>query len=157
MRADLRDKWLKNGYVVVRHLFDEKRTQKLQAISEKILQQWRTNNPETGNPCGGPQATVMRHLNHWGYFDNPPHPLCDLMDAVADKEVLAVGRERGGQIQMGVTVAWLGFKGPLVLGDSPGQIARFVEGDAPVVVVICELRPDQRDGLELLDGIGKLA
>ena len=97
MRVDLRDQWLRNGYVVVGRIFDERRTQELQAINEKILEQWRTNNPETGKPGGGPEATVMHHLNHWGYFDNPPHPLCDLMDAVADEEVLAVGREILGE------------------------------------------------------------
>lgn len=92
MPPTLRDHWLTTGYVVVRHVFDRDRTARLRLICDAILAQWRVANPETGKPGGGPDSTVMRHLNHSGYFQDHPEWLGELMDVVADDTVLKVVR-----------------------------------------------------------------
>lgn len=92
MDLNLREQWENEGYVVLSGVFDKARTARLQTICEAILAQWRTNNPEKNQPGGGPDATVMRHLNHPGYFGEHPAWLGELMDAVADEKVLDVAR-----------------------------------------------------------------
>ena len=59
--------WKAHGYIVVRRMFSPRRTAALEAACERVLRQWRRENPETGQPGGGPEATVMRHLVHAGY------------------------------------------------------------------------------------------
>lgn len=90
MNENLQMQWETMGYVVVRQLFDPARTAQLQRITDAILTQWRLENPETGKPGGAASATVMRHLNHPGYFRQQPGWLGELLDAVADPQVLAV-------------------------------------------------------------------
>jgi ectoine hydroxylase-related dioxygenase (phytanoyl-CoA dioxygenase family) len=92
MAENLQTQWENEGYVVVRNLFDPGRTERLLNIANRILAQWRTENPETGKPGGPPSATVMRHLNHPGYFRQPAPELGELLDAVADPQVLAIAR-----------------------------------------------------------------
>jgi ectoine hydroxylase-related dioxygenase (phytanoyl-CoA dioxygenase family) len=92
MDGDLRMMWETEGYVVQRGIFDPERTARLRTLCDGILAQWRTNNPETNQPGGKPDATVMRHLNHPGYFRAHPAARHDLMDAIADPQVLAVAR-----------------------------------------------------------------
>lgn len=86
----LRQQYVTDGYVVVRNVFDKERAARLRAICDKVLEQWRVRNPETGEPGGKPDATVMRHLNHPGYFAEDPAQLGELMEAVADEKVLTV-------------------------------------------------------------------
>lgn len=86
----LEKQWEEEGYVVVRGLFDPNRTACLRDICLDVLKQWRVCNPEKGEPGGGPESTVMRHLNHPGYFGTGKDGLADLMHAVADEEVLHV-------------------------------------------------------------------
>jgi hypothetical protein len=88
----LREQWQTQGYIVIRGLFPSARTAQLRKICETILDQWRVENPATGKPGGPPEATVMRHLNHPGYFRQQPEWLGTLMDAVADPAVLAIAR-----------------------------------------------------------------
>lgn len=92
MNDDLRTMWETEGYVVERGLFGAERTARLRTLCEEILAQWRAKNPETGQPGGAPDATVMRHLNHPGYFRSHPEWRPDLMDAIADPQVLAIAR-----------------------------------------------------------------
>ena len=92
MEANLREQWENEGYVVLRGLFDPERTAQLHKICDAILGQWGINNPEKGKPGGKPDATVMRHLNHPGYFREQAEWLPVLMDAVADEQVLNVAR-----------------------------------------------------------------
>jgi ectoine hydroxylase-related dioxygenase (phytanoyl-CoA dioxygenase family) len=94
---DLQEQWLKDGYAVVRGVFDPRRAERLRMIGDAILEQWRVANPETGQPGGGPDATVMRHLNHPGYFTGHPEWFGDLMDAVADDKVLGIVRAVFGE------------------------------------------------------------
>ena len=89
---DLQTQWKNDGYVVVRGLFDPNRTARLRDICFDVLAQWRVCNPEKGEPGGGADATVMRHLNHLGYFGDDRAGLCDLMHAVADQNVLQLVR-----------------------------------------------------------------
>jgi ectoine hydroxylase-related dioxygenase (phytanoyl-CoA dioxygenase family) len=97
MRENLREQWEEEGYVVLREIFDDARTAQLLTITDAILTQWRTENPETGKPGGGPDATVMRHLNHSGYVRRPPNWLPALMDAVADPKILDIARTIMGE------------------------------------------------------------
>lgn len=92
MKTNLREQWETTGYAVVPVIFDAKRTAKLLTICDAILNQWRTENPETGKPGGASDATVMRHLNHPGYFTTSTEGLGELMDAVAHPQVLNIAR-----------------------------------------------------------------
>ncbi|MBX3011004.1 MAG: phytanoyl-CoA dioxygenase family protein [Caldilineaceae bacterium] len=94
---DVHQQWVTDGCVIVRSLFDPARTADLRAICDRILAQWRENSPETGKPGGTEDATVMRHLNHSGYFAARPGELTMLMDAVADDKVLGVMRSIFGE------------------------------------------------------------
>ena len=89
----LAEQWRTEGYIVVRGLFDPDRCRRLLAIAESALEQWRRNNPETGEPGGGVNATVMRHLNHPGYFASSEEDArCELLSAIADRKVLSIGQ-----------------------------------------------------------------
>jgi len=92
MENKLQQQWEAEGYVVVRNMLDREQSAKLLPICETILAQWRVDNPETGKPGGTAEATVMRHLNHTGYFGEHPEWLPTLLDVVADPSVLNVAR-----------------------------------------------------------------
>jgi hypothetical protein len=92
MSTHLREQWEQEGYILLRGLFDAGRTERLRAICDAVLAQWRVTNPENGKPGGADDATVMRHLNHPGYFRTNPADLTFLMAAVADPQVLSVAR-----------------------------------------------------------------
>ena len=92
MTTELRDFWLREGYIVVRGLFAPQRAEQLRSICEEILQQWYDKNPETGEPGGNADAVVMRHLNHPGYFAHAPEAMNCFMDAVADDRVIETCR-----------------------------------------------------------------
>ncbi len=94
---ELQQQWQTEGYVIIRGLFDAARTAQLRAICDRILEEWRVTNPETGKPGGTPDATVMRHLNHQAYFADQPAELPILMDAVADAKVLETMRAIFGE------------------------------------------------------------
>jgi hypothetical protein len=89
---ELQKQWEEEGYVVVRGLFDPNHTARLRDICFDVLAQWRVCNPEKGEPGGGLESTVMRHLNHSGYFSDGRDGLHDLMHAVADVRVLDLVR-----------------------------------------------------------------
>lgn len=93
MESNLGQQWETEGYIVLRNIFDQARTAQLRTICDAVLDQWRTNNPQTGKPGGAPDATVMRHLNHPAYFTQDGNGLSTLLDAVADPQVLNVARE----------------------------------------------------------------
>jgi len=100
MCMDLQEQWQAEGYLVIPELIDWARALRLRAICEPILDQWRVANPDvaaTGKPGGDPDATVMRHLNHPGYFANHMDWFCELMDAVADPRVLDIARTIFGE------------------------------------------------------------
>ena len=89
--GDLAQRWQRDGYLVVPGLLSAARAARLATIVEPVLAQWRDCNPETGEPGGGPDATVMRHLNHPEYFSQERRAdLVDLLQTVADPAVLDV-------------------------------------------------------------------
>lgn len=88
--SGLAQRWQQDGHVVERGLFVSGRAARLAQVCEPILAQWRRCSPETGKPGGGPDATVMRHLNHPGYFRAGADGRADLMEAIADPRVLEV-------------------------------------------------------------------
>jgi ectoine hydroxylase-related dioxygenase (phytanoyl-CoA dioxygenase family) len=83
------DRWRELGYVVVRNLFPRPRVERLAAIAEDVLAQWRRRDPQTGN-AAGEDATCMRHLNHPDYFRTDRPRFIEFMEAVADPRVLGV-------------------------------------------------------------------
>jgi ectoine hydroxylase-related dioxygenase (phytanoyl-CoA dioxygenase family) len=93
MRDELSRQWHDEGYIVVRALVDGARCARLLAFCENILAQWREKNPETGEAGGGVDATVMRHLNHPGYFSRENvQDKRDILRLVADAKVLDICR-----------------------------------------------------------------
>jgi ectoine hydroxylase-related dioxygenase (phytanoyl-CoA dioxygenase family) len=94
---ELQQQWLAEGYLVIPGVFDAQRAARLRNICDVILERWRTCNPETGQPGGAPDATVMRHLNHPGYFTDHAEWFSELMDAVADEKVLEIARAIFGE------------------------------------------------------------
>lgn len=86
------EQWQQYGYVIVRRLYEPERVQRLLAICNVLLEQWRTCNPENGKPGGDQNATCMRHLNHPGYYRAHPEWRPFMLDAIADTGVLAIAR-----------------------------------------------------------------
>ena len=82
------DHWSTEGYIVVRNLFDDALVDKLKPVCESILEHWRVENPEKGEPGGGPESNVMRHLNHPGYFPADSPEFATLMESVAAPRIL---------------------------------------------------------------------
>lgn len=94
---ELRRHYEQEGYGVVRNLIDAVRAARLRTICDEVLEQWRVRNPESGEPGGEPDATVMRHLNHSGYYGGNPSARQVLMDVIADEKVLATARSILGE------------------------------------------------------------
>jgi hypothetical protein len=97
MDTELTSQWMEQGYVVVRGIYTAERAALLQDISERILAQWRTQNPENGEPGGDRNAAAMRHLNHAGYFAGGEPGFVEIMDAIAAPSVLEVCRSILGE------------------------------------------------------------
>jgi hypothetical protein len=83
--------WREHGFVVIPRLFSPERVGRLLPICERIVEQWRARDPQSGQGAG-PDATVMRHLNHAAYFRDHPGDFAPLMDAIAEPDVLAIAR-----------------------------------------------------------------
>jgi len=75
------------SYAVVRGLFDLATAQRLRAICERVLEQWRRA-PRSDNPPVGPQANYMRHLNDPEYHRDHPDDLAFLLNAMGAPEVV---------------------------------------------------------------------
>ena len=91
--ASIHQRWCKDGYVSVPGLIGSAQAGHLRTICSGILAQWRTRDPQTGAPGEKPDATVMRHLNHPAYFDQHSKQLSELLDVVANPNVLQVVAE----------------------------------------------------------------
>ncbi|MEE2991581.1 MAG: phytanoyl-CoA dioxygenase family protein [Gemmatimonadota bacterium] len=76
------------GYLVFRSVYDGRTVDRLRLISDDCLTKWRGCSPEIGKQGGGPESTVMRHLNHTGYFPDKKDRLSDILNAVADPNIL---------------------------------------------------------------------
>jgi hypothetical protein len=96
MASAIEGDWKRDGYLIVRGLFDAARVEQLLKVSEHCMHQWKLCNPETSKPGSADpdRATSMRHLNHPDYFEgganSPDFKL--LMEAVADPNVLRVAK-----------------------------------------------------------------
>ena len=78
----------RNGYAVVRGIFDPDRVARLLPICERVLAQWRER-PLSDNPPVGPLANYLRHLNNPGYHRGRPEDLAAILDAAAAPAVLS--------------------------------------------------------------------
>jgi ectoine hydroxylase-related dioxygenase (phytanoyl-CoA dioxygenase family) len=97
LEESLADHWSREGYIVVRGIFDGGLVRKLRTLSDSILERWRIENPEKGEPGGGPDSNVMRHLNHPGYFHDSPSGLIEILEAAAAPSVLQTATEIFGE------------------------------------------------------------
>lgn len=88
--SSLYDQWRELGYVVVPQLISAERAALLCEVCDAIYAQWRSCDPQTGQPGEKPDATVMRHLNHPAYFAQHPEWLPMILEAAADPSVLRV-------------------------------------------------------------------
>lgn len=97
LEDSLADHWCREGYIVKREIYDAERVSKLRTLSENILEQWRIENPEKGEPGGGPDSNVLRHLNHPGYFTENQSGLVEILEAAAAPSVLETVTEIFGE------------------------------------------------------------
>lgn len=85
----------RDGYAVVRGVFDGERVARLLPICNRVLAQWRQR-PLSDNPPVDPKANYLRHLNNPGYHRGRPEELAAVLDAAAAPAVLeAVDRALG--------------------------------------------------------------
>ena len=75
------------SYAVVRGLFDAATTERLRAICERVLEQWRRA-PRSDNPPVSPRANYMRHLNDPEYHRDHPGDLAFLLNAIGAPQVV---------------------------------------------------------------------
>ena len=76
------------SYAVVRGMFDQATTERLAAICDRVLTQWRRA-PRSDNPPAGPQANYMRHVNDPDYHRDHPDDLSFLLDALGSPKLVA--------------------------------------------------------------------
>jgi hypothetical protein len=94
MNLDLRQQYLNEGFIFVRGLLAIDRVARLRLHSEHVLSQWRLGNAENGKQgIDSPDATVLRHLNHPGYFKDRRDWLVEILEIAADPKVLEVVSE----------------------------------------------------------------
>ena len=79
--------WARDGILIARELFDQPRVARLLAVSEELLEQYRTLNPIDGQP-GPPSATSLFQIHHPGFFGAGSPKLREILEAVADPNVL---------------------------------------------------------------------
>ena len=85
MESPLYDQWINEGYIVVPQLFSAECTARLRTICDRILEQWRVTDPQTGEAHNDPNANCMRHLNHPAYYSGRSDEFVELMRAAADR------------------------------------------------------------------------
>ena len=79
--------WRTHGYVVVRDVLDVAQTARLRRICDRVLEQWRRRDPQTG-VASDPNTTVMRHLNHPDYFVGGAPGLGEYFQLVAHPKLI---------------------------------------------------------------------
>jgi hypothetical protein len=97
--ADPETDWRTQGYVVSRGLIDPSRAAELRVICDGVLDQWRKRDPQVFRP-GGDDATVMRHLNHPGFFAGGAYGLEELFRLAALPKLLDLARAILGEEPM---------------------------------------------------------
>lgn len=91
-----REDWQRDGYLVVRNVFDQQQIARLFEVCEANFEQWKNNSTEAGEPAGyayGPSAWSLLHLNHSRYYKQNPQDLRVLLDAVANPLALDILRD----------------------------------------------------------------
>lgn len=87
------EQWKRDGYLVVRGLFEPDRIARLRETCDAALDQWRRESTPDGMPdgrCHKPDAWIMLHLNHPLYHHQGPDRLGDLLNAIADPSVVKI-------------------------------------------------------------------
>jgi len=80
------EEWKKDGYLIVRGVFDAKRIADLYKCCESAFEQWKRESTKENQPnayCYKPDAWVLIHLNHPRYYRQHPEWLPRVLDAVA--------------------------------------------------------------------------
>ena len=83
----LRDAYERDGFVVVRQIFDEARVAVLREVCDEIFAQWVA---ESGDPAAARDYTNMAFLTEPRFLERHPHRRTVLLSAVADERVLGV-------------------------------------------------------------------
>ncbi|MCX5659708.1 MAG: hypothetical protein NTW19_08305 [Planctomycetota bacterium] len=114
MFIDLNTQYVETGQIHVPRIIDADRVVNLRCISEHCLSQWRCK-PNAKGEIPSPGSTVMRHLNHPGYFPNNRQWLVDILDFIADPKIIAVVQEVLGDEVLFRTISL--FMNPLTPGS----------------------------------------
>lgn len=85
--APLREGWERDGFVVVRRLFDAGRVAELREVCDEIFAQWLAESPD---PAAAADYTNMAFLTEPRFLDAHPRRRATLLGAVADEAVLAL-------------------------------------------------------------------
>ena len=84
--------WERDGILIVRELFDAERVGRLLAVAEELLHKFRTLNPIDGKPASK-EAKSLFQIHHPGFFAPGSPELRELLEAVADPQVLDLVRD----------------------------------------------------------------
>ena len=84
--------WERDGILIVRELFDAERVDRLLAVAEDLLAKFRTLNPIDGKPASK-EAKSLFQIHHPGFFAPGSPELRELLEAVADPQVLDLVRD----------------------------------------------------------------
>jgi len=92
MFTDLNKQYVEQGLIFVPRIIEPERVPLLRTISEHCLCIWRSRPNELGQiPWVG--STVMRHLNHPGYFPKNREWLVEILNLVADPKIVGAVQE----------------------------------------------------------------
>lgn len=96
MTVNIAKQYHQQGYVIIKGVYDQARVDRLLDISNRVLEQWRTN-PLTENPPVSPRSPYLRHINHLDYHHGHHDDLAFLLDAIADPSVVQPATEALGE------------------------------------------------------------
>jgi hypothetical protein len=92
MLIDLNTQYVDNGVIYAPRVIDPAQVDVLRTLSEHCLAQWRTKPNARGQfPWFG--STVMRHLNHPGYYPRHRHWLVEALNFIANPKIISIVEE----------------------------------------------------------------
>lgn len=92
MNIDLNAQYVETGMIFVPRIIDAELVSSLRVIAEHCLCQWRCKANAAGKTPDANES-VMRHLNHPGYYPGRREWLATFLDFLADPRIVGVVRE----------------------------------------------------------------
>lgn len=83
--------WKEQGYILKQGVIGRTRVENLLEYCDSLLDQFFIRDPDQGEP-GDPNGRVMRHLNRPEYREKDPAGFIQLMETVADRDLLSLLR-----------------------------------------------------------------